>query len=268
VNQGFGETGYWGPESPEYVFVSPNSPATILDLNSWETDHRLYNIYWYQKNGTCDPDSVSMTVELYQQPGPASVQSIDSTVYFRQSVPLWADSVEIGTGSWKDWDWIAVGGADPVSDINNHNAVTVLGSSDNLQEPWEGTLYWKVSNGVCDPDSVEVRINRKDLVTYSAFSPNGDGRNDYLILDGLEHADKFSMRIFSRHGRLVKTITEADVFADLNYGDEENIVWDGKMENGSDAADGTYFYLIEVIHAGQTYNYKNYLELVRTETIR
>jgi len=44
-----------------------------------------------------------------------------------------------------------------------------------------------------------------------------------------------------------------------------NVVWDGKKEDDSEAEDGTYFYMIEVIHAGEKYNYKNFLELVRTD---
>ncbi len=267
VSQGFGSARYWGPQNEEYEFESPNDPATIFSLNYWESDFRSYEVYWYQKNGTCEPDSVSMTVDLYQQPAPASVNPTDSVVYFRQSMPMWADSVEVGTGTWKDWDW-TIGSSPPLTDIHNSHAMAELGGTDNLQTQVIRKLTWKVSNGVCEPDSVELTITRNDMITYSAFSPNGDGRNDYLILDGLEHAEKFTMRIFSRHGVLVKTITETDVISDPIYGGEENIVWDGKMENGSDAADGTYFYLIEVVHAGQTYNYKNYLELVRTEVTR
>lgn len=49
------------------------------------------------------------------------------------------------------------------------------------------------------------------------------------------------------------------------YG-EMNVVWDGKMENGKDAEDGTYFYMIEVMHAGIVYQYKNYLELIRADS--
>jgi gliding motility-associated-like protein len=114
---------------------------------------------------------------------------------------------------------------------------------------------------------VEVTIERYDLQLYSAFSPNGDLFNEYLILDGLEFADQFTLRIFSRYGRLIKTVTEADKMTNPVSG-EENAVWDGRMEDGSEAEDGTYFYMIEVIHAGQKYNYKNYLELVRSDPNR
>ena len=70
------------------------------------------------------------------------------------------------------------------------------------------------------------------------------------------------MQIFSRHGKLIKTVTENDLLPGDNG---NNAVWDGKMEDGSDAEDGTYFYMIEVVHAGQKYQYKNYLELIRAD---
>ena len=72
------------------------------------------------------------------------------------------------------------------------------------------------------------------------------------------------MQIFSRQMVVVKTITEVDIFVDPRTG-EMNAVWDGRLEDGSEAADGTYFYMIEVVHEGQKYAYKDFLELVRTQ---
>ena len=207
-------------------------------------------------------NSVTTTVVLYQEPLPAGVQPDDTIIYFRQFLPMWADSVGIGLGTWKDWDWNA-NGSDPLTDIHNNSALVDLGG-DDLTTTVERRLTWVVSNGECPRDSVEIRIERNDLVTYTAFSPNGDLFNEYLILDGLEFADQFTMNIYSRHMVLVKTITEADLMVDPQTG-EMNVVWDGKMEDSSEAEDGTYFYMIEVIHVGQKYNYKNFLELVRTD---
>jgi flagellar hook assembly protein FlgD len=63
---------------------------------------------------------------------------------------------------------------------------------------------------------------------------------------------------------LVKTLNQNDVFVDPQSG-EMNGIWDGRMENGEEAPDGTYFYMIEVEHGGQRYFYKNFLELVRAQ---
>ena len=72
------------------------------------------------------------------------------------------------------------------------------------------------------------------------------------------------MQIFSRQMVLVKSLTQEDVFVDPFEG-EMNAIWDGRMENGEEAPDGTYFYMIEVEHGGEKYFYKNFLELVRSE---
>ncbi|MBA7569844.1 hypothetical protein ES708_11586 [subsurface metagenome] len=265
VIPGRGSLKWWGPDSADYTITPRDHAISTFKLNSWKNDTLFYPLTWSQKNGVCPQRSISVSVELYQPPLPASVQPPDSLVYFRQIIPLWADIVEIGLGTWKGWDW-EVNNADPLSEIHNNLARVDLGGTD-MKTPVTRKLIWMVSNGECAGTEVEVTIERHDLVLYSAFSPNGDQFNEYLILDGLAHAEKFSMRIFSRHGVLIKTVTEADIMADPFTG-EENIVWDGRMEDDSEAEDGTYFYMIEVIHAGQKYKYKNYLELIRSNPLQ
>jgi gliding motility-associated-like protein len=180
---------------------------------------------------------------------------------------MWADTVAVGLGTWKDWDW-DINNAPPLTDIHNNRAVVDLGGTEDMRARVNRQLTWMVSNGECGSSEVQVRIERNDIVLYSAFSPNHmDQYNEYLILDGLEFADQFTMRIFSRHGILIRTVTEADKMSNPLTGDE-NIVWDGTMEDGSEAEDGTYFYMIEVIHAGEKYNYKNFLELIRNDQMQ
>ena len=267
VNEGIGLNRYWGPAHSEYTFTPDNLPQSVFSLTGWSNDTLFYPVTWYQQNGVCDQHSVTITVELYQQPDPATLKGRpDSLVYFRQFMPLWADTVEIGLGTW-DWvddpEWKVSDGGDPVKEIHNNSSEIDLGG-ENMDKEVRRDLSWWVRNGECPVDTINVRIIRRDIVRYSAFSPNGDMYNEYLILDGLEWADEFIMQIFSRHMVLVKTVTESDVFVDPRTGDM-NAIWDGRMQDGSEAADGTYFYMIEVMHAGQKYNYKNYLELIRTE---
>jgi gliding motility-associated-like protein len=263
---GLGSLRYWGPDSADYSITPRNNPAAVLTLNNWRNDTVFYTLAWSQKNGVCPLNSVSTILNLYQTPLPARVDPETMQIYFRETMPLWADSAVIGLGTWKDWDW-EVENQPPVTDIHNNRAEVNLGGTENMKTPVTRKLTWVVNNGVCPANQVEVTIERYDLQLYSAFSPNGDLFNEYLILDGLEFADQFTLRIFSRYGRLIKTVTEADKMTNPVSG-EENAVWDGRMEDGSEAEDGTYFYMIEVIHAGQKYNYKNYLELVRSDPNR
>jgi len=270
VIPGLGSTiNEWGPASPDYEFSAPNNPSTTFTLNNWGVEDFAFNtLTWTQKNGVCTDHSASIVVEQYRKPLTEMIPQaqIDSTVYFRQLMDMWAAAVPYGRGTWTwtpDVGWGDQGGTVPTDDIHNPNALVDLGGTDNLREPVTRHLSWTVGNKECPDTTIDVTIERYDLVTYSAFSPNGDPFNEFLILDGLEYAEKFTMQIFSRHGRLVKSVTENDLMTD-EYG-ERNVVWDGKMENGNEAEDGTYFYMIEVEHAGQKYQYKNYLELVRAD---
>ncbi|MFW5659740.1 MAG: gliding motility-associated C-terminal domain-containing protein, partial [Bacteroidota bacterium] len=66
----------------------------------------------------------------------------------------------------------------------------------------------------------------------TAFSPNGDGLNDELIID-LQNIADASFMIFDRQGR--KRFTS----------DDRLIVWDGKSEDGTALPEGVYVYLLE-----------------------
>lgn len=64
------------------------------------------------------------------------------------------------------------------------------------------------------------------------LSPNGDGKNDYLVFEGLENFKVNRLIIVDRSGRMI--------FSKLNY--ENN--WDGRM-NGKDLAEDTYYWILE-----------------------
>ena len=145
-------------------------------------------------------------------------------------------------------------------EIHNHNASVDFGNS-NLDQSLDNTFTWTIHNGICTVKESFVLVTRQDIRLYSGFSPdNGDEINDYFVLPGLEYADEFDMRILSRQGLVVRTISKA-LGQDFVKSD---MYWDGLMDNGQEAQDGTYFYILVVKHAGQTYEYKGFVELVRT----
>jgi gliding motility-associated-like protein len=87
------------------------------------------------------------------------------------------------------------------------------------------------------PDTAETRLYRvrePQLLIPNVFTPNGDGTNDVwqpLYLGN----QPVSAAVFDRWGNLV-------------FEQRQNFVsWNGKYSNGnSDAADGQYFYILEV----------------------
>ncbi|OSZ78308.1 hypothetical protein CAP35_08615 [Chitinophagaceae bacterium IBVUCB1] len=83
-------------------------------------------------------------------------------------------------------------------------------------------------------DSIRVWVvNQSSLFVPSAFSPNGDGLNDYLKLLSVGYAKVNFFRIYNRFGQAVFETN------DISKG------WDGR-QNGKTADIGTYFWVISV----------------------
>lgn len=85
-------------------------------------------------------------------------------------------------------------------------------------------------------------INPGDVVIYDGVTPDGDGINDYLIIDNIQKFPKNSVRIFNRWG--------AEIYKTINY-DSDNNVFNGYANTGNviDGSEklptGTYYYILE-----------------------
>jgi gliding motility-associated-like protein/uncharacterized repeat protein (TIGR01451 family) len=93
--------------------------------------------------------------------------------------------------------------------------------------------YEICSNGICDDARVFIGVNCNSIIVYNGISPNYDGHNDELIIEGLDSFEKHQIHIYNRWGN--------EVFSSSNY--QNN--WDGTFE-GKALPDGTYFYLVKL----------------------
>lgn len=90
--------------------------------------------------------------------------------------------------------------------------------------------------------SVEVEVvsassNAASLVGLdppTAFSPNGDGVNDYFEIRGLERFPRSSLVVVDRSGKVV--------YQRNDYGND----WDGRGLDGSLLPEGTYYYVLDL----------------------
>jgi len=90
--------------------------------------------------------------------------------------------------------------------------------------------------GVVDRESAE-----EDIIVYNLLTPNGDGMNDFLVLEGIEKYDINQVSIFNRWGQ---TVFEIEGY------DNSEKVFDGFANVGlynsnSPLPDGTYFYVVK-----------------------
>ena len=87
-------------------------------------------------------------------------------------------------------------------------------------------------------ETYTVIVNRADaipgaIVPTNVITPNGDGKNDYWIVEGLDLYPNNSVKVFDRAARLV--------YSANNYNND----WDGSYK-GSPANEDTYYYLIDL----------------------
>jgi gliding motility-associated-like protein len=97
----------------------------------------------------------------------------------------------------------------------------------------------------------------KEVIVYNAISPNGDGRNDFLRIDGLEQFESNSIEIFNRNG--------VRVYETRDYGNDDNLFRgfsDGRItiQKSQKLPSGTYFYILNYTDVdGRTTKRQGYL---------
>jgi gliding motility-associated-like protein len=95
---------------------------------------------------------------------------------------------------------------------------------------------------------IDVTDNDFAFKIYEGVSPNNDGLNDYLRIDGIHRYKKNLVRIFDRFNNLVCEIADYD-----NEGNR----WHGQSNRGlggSRLPDGTYFYTVYLNDNRQLYS--------------
>jgi gliding motility-associated-like protein len=95
----------------------------------------------------------------------------------------------------------------------------------------------------CDSALITINITCPDSIFLpQGFSPNGDGKNDFLVFPGLEYFTPSTLNVFNRYGSVV--------YQSTSYANN----WDGtEIDTGHPLPDGTYFYIL-TLPSGKTYN--------------
>ena len=122
--------------------------------------------------------------------------------------------------------WIVDSGTGVVSDtLNPKSDINNLSSGQNI-------ILWKVINGVCPADTAKVILTVGDIIIPTLITPNGDTRNEYFVIMGLETLGKTELIIFDRRG--------SQVFKNIDYDNK----WNGVDYNENPLPNDTYFFVI------------------------
>ncbi len=181
-------------------------------------------------------DTLEAVVTVMPLPDVRILNKDDTTIKYGQNFRL------LATGA-RTYNW------SPVSSLSNPNI------SYPIAAPKEATRYVVggiASNGCRSFDTLHVSVDYRDnLFVPSAFSPNGDGKNDQFKVANLTFQRIVEFRVFNRWGQ--------EIFS----GAGKNVYWDGTWE-GEDQDIGNYSYLIRVgFPDGYVETYKGEVTLVR-----
>ena len=121
--------------------------------------------------------------------------------------------------------------------------------------PGDYVITWTFTDnqGNSTIESQDVTINLieecLELVTVNdVITPNGDGYNDYWVLENISYTEGCNVKIFNRWG--------AQVFETNNYDN----TWEGKSNNGEILPEGVYYYIIQCYN---NISFKGHITVIR-----
>jgi gliding motility-associated-like protein len=180
-------------------------------------------------------DIKPVVVRIY--PLPQANAGPDQLLFFEYSTTMGALLQETETGIWA----IESGEGDIADNTDPVTAVSNLAAGNN-------TFTWIVSNGICPTDTDKVQLIVGDINIPTLITPNGDTKNEYFVIMGLESLGRSELVIFDRRG--------AELFRNSDYDNK----WNGVDQNDNPLPNDTYFYLLST---SKGRSYRGYIVIRR-----
>ena len=152
---------------------------------------------------------------------------------------------------------------------NGSIEVLATGGSGTLNYAWDNAQTGAILDGLvegnyaltvtdfngCEAEALLVLDcnGNPEIIPYEFMSPNGDGLNEFWIIDNINYYPAAQIYLYNRWGGLVKTL-----FAPYQND------WDGTGEDGNTLSPDTYFFVIEP-NDGFSDSITGFLEIQYTE---
>lgn len=220
----------WYADAAGTILIGTGNPLPYVPTSGGSITIYANNV------GSCssEMDTVTVTVNF--------VDAVINATPVTGSSPL---DVFFGNGS--------TGATNYFWEFGNGATDTIFEPTHTYTNPGSFTATLVVNKGLCwDTATVIIEVfDESSILIPTIFTPNGDGSNDFFKVDGvnLKHVEG---EIYNRWGQ--------KMFA----WDSVNGMWDGKTLSGTDAADGTYYFIIRAEGIdGKEYFQKGTLTLIR-----
>ncbi|MBK7713263.1 MAG: gliding motility-associated C-terminal domain-containing protein [Bacteroidales bacterium] len=236
------------PERPEIVITDPSPvcyPATAdltaPEITAGSTVGLVYT-YWINNLATSPMQTPAAAPEgtFYikgtTSSGTFDIKPVNVTVTEMPDANAGSDQIlgfqytailEATLGEGESGIWFSDSGkvvfsdpTDPLSSVNN------LSDGNNF-------LFWIVTNNVCPADTDKVAVTVGEMIIPSLITPNGDTKNEFFIINGIETLGKTELTVFDRKG--------IQIFRNTEY----NNKWNGVDYNDNPLMNDTYFYRLK-----------------------
>jgi len=231
------------------------------DFGDGKTSTLQNPVHIYEKTGTYD-----VTLEIQTAQGCKSIRTIDEFVTIYDSP---ASIFSLSPSSSTTLNNIVFTNKSTGTTISKWNfgdgAIDTLNR--NTQHSYNDTGTYKIQLAVfndlgCTDTLIHEIYIGPEFIFYvpNAFSPNGDGLNDFFSGQGIGCAS-YELYVFNMWGRKIWHTSEKNIY-------HTNLIknpWNGSTEGGSEKApNGMYIYLIEITdYFGIEHRYLGHVMLVK-----
>ena len=257
----------WESSNGENIWTNPSNPQEAIGLKAWK-EYTVY-VTGYTASGDSCVQSATFTPRAYPNPMLEIISNPKDTAYIQNPYVKFTFEGDVDSIEYNSWSWAFFDNPDNLNEITSTSILreptNVYYQESKASQPFRIELNVKSVDYGCDTTfSSNIIVLPVKLKIPNVFTPNGDGINDFFIIDndptagtgdgkeettrGFEHESYNPLRdyylrteltIFNRWGRVV--------YKSSDYRND----WDG-----GNLPDGTYFYVLECVGERDNHRYQ------------
>ena len=257
----------WESSNGENIWTNPSNPQEAIGLKAWK-EYTVY-VTGYTASGDSCVQSATFTPKAYPNPMLEIISNPKDTAYIQNPYVKFTFEGDVDSIEYNSWSWAFFDNPDNLNEITSTSILreptNVYYQESKASQPFRIELNVKSVDYGCDTTfSSNIIVLPVKLKIPNVFTPNGDGINDFFIIDndptagtgdgkeettrGFEHESYNPLRdyylrteltIFNRWGRVV--------YKSSDYRND----WDG-----GNLPDGTYFYVLECVGERDNHRYQ------------
>ena len=255
----------WGCDSNDEIWTNPGNPQEAIGLKAWK-EYCVTVTGITQEGNECVKEGF-FTPKAYPNPKLVIVSTPKDTAYLQNPHVKFSFEGDISAIEHNSWSWAFFNNPENAGEISSESILqeptNTYYAESKEGSPYQVQLNVKSADYGCDTTfSTSIVVLPVDLKIPNVFTPNGDGINDYFIIDnapgenndnendtrGYEYESynplkdyylSTELTIFNRWGRIVY------------HSSDYNNDWDGGK-----LPDGTYFYVLECKGEYQNHRYQ------------